>query len=289
MQTVLESRSKTVVIGGGQPFCVIGERINPTGRKAFQAQLQQGDISQLEIDIAEQVAGGADMLDVNVGDPLADEVELMRSAVLRAQELTDLPLCIDSSVVEALEAGLSVYDGKALVNSVTGEDERLELILPIVAKYGAAVIGLANDDEIPMDPARRAVIARKVVSAAGDYGIPPEDVVIDALAMPIGAEPRAAQMFFETLRLIRDDLGVNMTCGASNTSFGMPGRHALNAHFIATASTHGLTCAIMDARSPECVAGARAADVLHARDEYGMAWIKAFRVRQAAAAAVAGT
>jgi 5-methyltetrahydrofolate--homocysteine methyltransferase len=285
LETVLSSRHKTVRIGPDQPFCIIGERINPTGRKAFQAQLQQGDISQLEIDIAEQVAGGADMLDVNVGDPLADEVELMRTAVLRAQELTDLPLCIDSSVVEALEAGLSVYEGKALVNSVTGEDERLELILPIVAKYGAAVIGLANDDEIPMDPARRAVIARKVVSAAGDYGIPPEDIVIDALAMPIGAEPRAAQMFFETLRLIRDDLGVNMTCGASNTSFGMPGRHALNAHFIATASTHGLTCAIMDARSPECVAGARAADVLHARDEYGMAWIKAFRVRQAAAAA----
>jgi 5-methyltetrahydrofolate--homocysteine methyltransferase len=285
LETVLSSRHKTVRIGPDQPFCIIGERINPTGRKAFQAQLQQGDISQLEIDIAEQVAGGANMLDVNVGDPLADEIELMRSAVLRAQELTDLPLCIDSSIVEALEAGLSVYEGKALVNSVTGEDERLELILPIVAKYGAAVIGLANDDEIPMDPARRAVIARKVVSAAGDYGIPPEDVIIDALAMPIGAEPRAAQLFFETLRLIRDDLGVNMTCGASNTSFGMPGRHALNAHFIATASTHGLTCAIMDARSPECVAGARAADVLHARDEYGMAWIKAFRVRQAAAAA----
>jgi 5-methyltetrahydrofolate--homocysteine methyltransferase len=287
LDTVVSSRTTTVVIGADRPFCVIGERINPTGRKAFQAQLQKGDISQLEIDIAEQVSGGANMLDVNVGDPLADEVELMRMSVIRAQELTDLPLCIDSSVVEALEAGLSVYEGKALVNSVTGEDERLELILPIVAKYGAAVIGLANDDEIPMDPARRAVIARKVVSAAGDFGIPPEDVIIDALAMPIGAEPRAATMFFETLRLIRDDLGVNMTCGASNTSFGMPGRHALNAHFIATASTYGLTCAIMDARSPECVAGARAADVLHARDEYGMAWIKAFRARQAAAAAAA--
>ena len=284
METVLSSRHKTVVIGPERPFCIIGERINPTGRKAFQAQLQANDISQLDIDIAEQVVG-ADMLDVNVGDPLADEVDLMRQAVLRAQELTDLPLCIDSSVVEALEAGLSVYEGKALVNSVTGEDERLELILPIVAKYGAAVIALANDDEIPMDPERRVVIAHKIVKVAGDYGIPPEDIVIDALAMPIGAEPRAAVLFFETLKLLREELGVNTTCGASNTSFGMPGRHALNAHFIATASTHGLTSAIMDARSPECVAGARAADVLHARDEYGMAWIKAFRARQAAAAA----
>jgi 5-methyltetrahydrofolate--homocysteine methyltransferase len=282
LETVLSSRHKTVVIGPERPFCIIGERINPTGRKAFQAQLQAGDISQLDTDIAEQVAGGADMLDVNVGDPLADEVGLMRDAVLRAQELTDLPLCIDSSIVEALEAGLAVYEGKALVNSVTGEDERLELILPIVAKHGAAVIGLANDDEIPMEPARRVEIAHKIVRAAGDHGIPPEDIVIDALAMPIGAEPRAATLFFETLRRIRDELGVNTTCGASNTSFGMPGRHALNAHFIATASTHGLTSAIMDARSPECVAGARAADVLHARDEYGMAWIKAFRARQAA-------
>ena len=282
METVLSSRHKTVVIGHERPFCIIGERINPTGRKAFQAQLQAGDISQLDTDIAEQVAGGADMLDVNVGDPLADEVGLMREAVLRAQELTDLPLCIDSSIVEALEAGLEVYEGKALVNSVTGEDERLELILPIVAKHGAAVIALANDDEIPMDPARRVEIAHKIVRVAGDHGIPPEDIVIDALAMPIGAEPRAAVLFFETLRRIRDELGVNTTCGASNTSFGMPGRHALNAHFIATASTHGLTSAIMDARSPECVAGARAADVLHARDEYGMAWIKAFRARQAA-------
>ncbi len=288
METTLQSASKTVVIGPERPFCIIGERINPTGRKAFQAQLQKGDISQLEIDIAEQVAGGAHVLDINVGDPLADEVGLMRRAVVRAQELTDLPLCIDSSIIEALEAGLEVYQGKALVNSVTGEDERLEAILPIVARHGAAVIALANDDEIPMEPQRRYEIARKIVSAAGDHGIPPEDIVIDALAMPIGAEPRAAVLFFETLRLIREGLGVNTTCGASNTSFGLPGRHGLNAHFIATASTHGLTSAIMDARSPACVDGAHAADVLHARDEYGMGWIRTFRARQAAAAAAAG-
>src|SRR5439155_24015823 len=203
MQTVLESRSKTVVIGGGQPFCVIGERINPTGRKAFQAQLQAGDLSQLELDVAEQVAAGADALDVNVGDPLADEVALMKEAIPLVQGLTDLPLVIDSSIVEALEAGLGAYEGKALVNSVTGEDERLEAILPIVARHGAAVIGLANDDEIRMDPKERLEIAKKIVSAAGDHGIPPEDVVIDPLAMPIGAEPRAVTAFIETLHLLR--------------------------------------------------------------------------------------
>jgi 5-methyltetrahydrofolate--homocysteine methyltransferase len=284
METVLRSRSKTVTIGSDRPFCIIGERINPTGRKAFQAQLQAGDLSQLEIDVAQQVAGGADVLDVNVGDPLADEIGLMAAAIPLAQGLTDLPLCIDSSVIEALEAGLAVYDGKALVNSVTGEDERLEAILPIVARHGAAVIGLANDDEIPMEPKRRLEVARKVVEAAGDHGIPPEDVVIDPLAMPVGAEPRAVTLFLETVRLIRDELGVNMTCGASNTSFGLPGRHTLNAGFLAIASSHGLTSAIMDARSVECVEGVRAADFLLGHDEWGANWIAAHRAKQASAA-----
>ena len=285
MRTVLESASRTVVIGDGAPFCVIGERINPTGRKAFQAQLQGGDLSQIEIDAAEQVAGGADVLDVNVGDPLADEVELMRQAVPLIQRLVDLPLCIDSSVIEALEAGLSVYQGKALVNSVTGEDERLEQILPIVARHGAAVIGLANDDEIPMDAERRLEVAKKIVSAAGDHGIPPEDVVIDPLAMPVGAEPRAVTLFIETVRLVREQLGVNMTCGASNTSFGLPGRHALNAMFLGIAKSHGLTSAIMDARSPQVVEGVRAADFLLGDDEWGARWIADHRAKQAAAAA----
>src|SRR5689334_752681 len=285
MQTTIESRSRTVVIGDGAPFCVIGERINPTGRKAFQAQLQANDLSQIEIDVAEQVAGGADVLDVNVGDPLADEIGLMRQAVPLAQGLTDLPLCIDSSVIEALEAGLSVYQGKALVNSVTGEDERLEQILPIVARHGAAVIGLANDDEIPMDAQRRLEVARKIVSVAGDHGIPPEDVVIDPLAMPVGAEPRAVTLFLETVRLLRDNLGVNMTCGASNTSFGLPGRHALNAMFLGIAKSHGLTSAIMDARSPQVVEAVRAADFLLGQDEWGARWIADHRAKQAAAAA----
>jgi len=285
MDTVLQSRSKTVVIGSDKPFCIIGERINPTGRKAFQAQLQNGDLSQIEPDVAEQVAGGADMLDVNVGDPLADEVELMRSAIPLVQSLTDLPLVIDSSVIEALEAGLGAYEGKALVNSVTAEDDRLEAILPLVAKHGAAVIALPNDDEIPMDPERRLELARKIVSVAGDHGIPPEDIVIDPLAMPVGAEPRAVTLFIETVRLIRDDLGVNMTCGASNTSFGLPGRHVLGAGFLGIAASHGLTSAIMDARAPVCVEAVRAADFLLGHDEWGARWIAAHRAKLAAAQA----
>ena len=281
MDTVVQSRSRTVVIGPDQPFCVIGERINPTGRKAFQAQLQAGDLSQLEQDTAEQVAGGADMLDVNVGDPLADEVELMRSAVPLVQGLTDLPLCIDSSIIEALEAGLSAYEGKALINSVTGEDARLEAILPIVARHGAAVIGLANAEDIPMEPERRLEVAKKIVSVAGDYGIPPEDILIDPLAMPVGAEPRAVTLFLETLHLLRDELGVNTTCGASNTSFGLPGRHTLGAAFLAVAQSHGLTSAIMDARRTETVEAVRATDFLLGRDEWGSRWIADFRKKQA--------
>ena len=284
MDTVIESPSRTVTIGPQRPFCIIGERINPTGRKAFQAQLQAGELSQLETDVAQQVAGGADVLDVNVGDPLADEVGLMGRAVPLVQGLCDLPLCIDSSVIEALEAGLGAYRGKALVNSVTGEDERLDAILPIVARHGAAVIGLCNDDEIPMEPERRLEVARKIVSAAGDHGIPPEDVVIDPLAMPVGAEPRAVTLFVETLRLLREELGVNTTCGASNTSFGLPGRHTLGAAFLAVAQSHGLTSAIMDARRDETVEAVRATDFLLGRDEWGAAWIARYRAKQAATA-----
>jgi 5-methyltetrahydrofolate--homocysteine methyltransferase len=284
METVLRSHSTEVVIGPDRPFCIIGERINPTGRKAFQAELQAGDLSRIEEDVADQVAGGADMLDVNVGDPLADEVGLMAQAIPLVQSLTELPLVIDSSVIEALEAGLGAYEGKALVNSVTGEDDRLEAILPIVARHGAAVIGLANDDEIRMEPTDRLAIAKKIVSAAGDHGIPPEDVVIDSLAMPIGAEPRAVTAFVETLRLLREELGVNTTCGASNTSFAMPGRHAIGATFLAVAQSHGLTSAIMDARSPQCVEAVRAGDLLLGRDEWGARWIKRYRDQQAAAA-----
>ena len=285
METIVRSPSRTVRIGPEQPFCVIGERINPTGRRAFQAQLQQDDLAQIESDVAEQVAGGADMLDINVGDPLADEIGLMRKAVSLVQTLTELPLCIDSSVIEALESGLAAYEGKALVNSVTGEDERLGAILPVVARHGAAVIGLANDDEIPMEPRRRLEVAKKIVSVAGDHGIPPEDVIIDPLAMPVGAEPRAVTLFLETLHLLQDELGVNTTCGASNTSFGLPGRHTLGAAFLAVAQSHGLTSAIMDARRDETVEAVRATDFLLGRDEWGAHWIARYRAKQAAGSA----
>ncbi len=282
METVLESPSRTVVIGPGRPFCVIGERINPTGRKKLQAELQQGDLSRIEVDVAQQVAGGADMLDVNVGDPLADEVELMRRAVPLVQGLTELPLCIDSSVIEALEAGLGAYEGRALVNSVTAEDERLELILPLVARHGAAVIGLANDETgIPETAQERLRHARKIVSAAGDHGIAPADVVIDPLAMTVGAD--AVNVTLDAIRMIRDELGVNMCLGASNVSFGLPERHVLNAAFLPMAMAAGLTSAIMST-AEVCVQAVRGADLLLGHDPWGASWIAAHRARAAAQA-----
>jgi 5-methyltetrahydrofolate--homocysteine methyltransferase len=284
MDTVLRSASKEVIIGSGQPFCVIGERINPTGRKIFQEQLRRGDLSRIEIDVAEQAAGGAMVLDLNMGAPLADETELMVEAVKLIQSLTDLPLCIDSSIVEVLEAGLATYVGKALVNSVTAEDERLAAILPLVARHGAAVIGLPNDEEeIPEDPRRRLELARKIIdTATGRYGIPIEDVLIDPLAMPIGADTSVVVRTLETLELLRSEFGVNTTLGASNVSFGMPDRTALVAAFLPMASAAGLTSAIMNARSPELVRAARACDVLLNRDEWGATWIAAHRAAAAA-------
>jgi 5-methyltetrahydrofolate--homocysteine methyltransferase len=214
MDTVLRSRSKTVTIGREQPFCIIGERINPTGRKKFAEELRGGDLSTVTADAQAQVQAGADMLDINAGIPLVDEPELIKSMLRTAQDAVDAPICIDSSVIEALEAGLSVYDGRALVNSVTAEDDRLEEILPLVARHGAAVIGLANDETgIPETPQQRLDLARKIVSAAGDHGIAPEDVVIDPLAMTVGADTEAVTTTLTTIRLIADELGV--TCASA--------------------------------------------------------------------------
>jgi 5-methyltetrahydrofolate--homocysteine methyltransferase len=285
MHTVLESRSKTVTIGHDQPFCVIGERINPTGRKLFSEELRGGDLSTVREDAIAQTEAGADMLDVNAGIPLVDESELLKDMLRVVQEVTDLPICIDSSVIEALDAGLSVYEGKALVNSVTGEDERLEEILPLVARHGAAVIGLANDETgIPETPQQRLDIARKIVSAAGDHGIPPEDVVIDPLAMTVGADTAAVTVTLEAIRLIREELGVNMSLGASNVSFGLPQRHALGGAFLPMAMAAGLTSAIMSC-SRQVVEAVRAADLLLGHDEWGARWIAAHRERQAQEAA----
>ena len=285
--TVLRSRSKTVEIGAERPFCIIGERINPTGRKIFQQQLRDGDLSRVETDVAQQVAGGATVLDVNMGAPLVDETELMVQAVKLIQRLTDQPLCIDSSIVEVLDAGLATYQGKALVNSVTAEDERLEAILPLVARYGAAIIALPNDEEeIPEDPQRRVELARKVIDVAtGKYGIAIEDIVIDPLAMPVGADTTLGLKTLETIAALREEFGVNMTLGASNVSFGMPDRHTIGAAFLPMAISAGLTSAIMDARSPQIVRAVKAADLLLVRDAWGAAWIAAHRAQQAQQAA----
>jgi 5-methyltetrahydrofolate--homocysteine methyltransferase len=284
VHTILSSATKTVRIGDDQPFAIIGERINPTGRKIFQQQLREGDLSRVEIDVKEQVAGGAMLLDVNMGAPLADEAELMRQVIPLIQELTDLPLVIDSSIIEVLDAGLAAYQGKALVNSVTAEDERLEAILPIVKKYGAAVIGLPNDEEeIPEEPARRVELTRKLIHVATEtYKIGIEDIVIDPLAMPVGADTLHPTRTIETIAMIRAEFGVNMTLGASNVSFGMPDRHAIAATFLPIAISHGLTSAIMDARAPQIVRAVKAADLVLNRDEWGANWIAAHRAQQAA-------
>ena len=282
MHTVLSSPGRTLTIGADQPFCIIGERINPTGRKKFQEQLRAGDLSAIEIDVADQVAGGAMVLDVNMGLPLVDEADVLAKAVRLVQSLTDLPLCIDSSVIEALSAGLAAYEGKALVNSVTAEDERLDIVLPLVKKYGAAIIALPNDEEeIPEDPKRRLELVGKIVAAAERHGGPLEDVVIDPLAMPIGADSTLVLKTLETIHLIKQTYGLNMTLGASNVSFGMPQRHAINATFLPMAATVGLTSAIMDARTPEIVTAVKAADLLLGNDEWGGNWISAHRARQA--------
>ena len=286
MHTVLRSKTREVVIGPDQPFCIIGERINPTGRKAFAAQLRERDLSQVVLDVNEQVAAGAHVLDVNMGVPLTDEAELLATAVRLVQDTCDLPLCIDSSVVEALEAGLDAYEGKALVNSVTAEDDRLELILPLVKRHGAAVIALANDETgIPATAQERIDLTGKILRVATEeYGIPAEDIVIDPLAMTVGADPTAVNVTLETIRGIRDAYDLNMSLGASNVSFGLPARHALNAAFIPLAALAGLTSAIMDARTAQIVEAARASDILLGKDEWGANWIAHHRAAVAAAA-----
>jgi len=289
MHTVVRSATREVIIGGDQPFCLIGERLNPTGRKIFAEQLRKGDLTQIAVDVEQQVAGGATMLDVNMGIPLVDEAELLAKAVTLVQELTDLPLVIDSSVIEALEAGLGAYQGKALVNSVTGERERLDAILPIVKRYGAAVIALPNEeDEIPDEPEKRLEITRKILDiAVGEYEIPLEDIVIDPLAMPVGADTSLVKTTMRTIELIHDEFGLNMTLGAGNVSFGMPNRPALGAAFLPMAMTCGLTSAIMDVRSAQMVEAVKAADLLLGNDDWGAAWIARARAAKAAAEAAA--
>lgn len=282
MHTVLSSPTKTVTIGHDQPFVIIGERINPTGRKLFQEKLRNDDLSTVNIDVADQVAGGADMLDVNMGVPLTDEPALLAKAIKLVQSLTDLPICIDSSVIEALDAGLAVYEGKALVNSMTGEDDRMDAILPLVKKYDAAILALPNDETgIPMTAEERMPIVEKIVRRVEKEGIALENLLIDPLAMPVGAEPEAVKQTLETIYRVREKYGLNMSIGASNVSFGLPNRHALNASFMPMAMSMGLTSAIMDARTPEVVQSVRAADLLLGLDAWGANWITNFREAKA--------
>ena len=284
MHTILTTPGKTVTIGHDQPFCIIGERINPTGRKKFQEQLRAGDLSAIEKDVAAQVAGGADVLDVNMGVPLTDEPALIAKAITLVQSITDLPICIDSSVIEALQSGLETYQGKALVNSVTGEDDRMDLVLPLIKKHGAAIIALPNDETgIPATAQERLVITEKIVRTVEKYGIPLEDLVIDPLAMTVGADTEAVKITLETIHLIKEKFGLNMSMGASNVSFGLPNRHAVNASFLPMAMAAGLTSAIMDARTKEIGTSVRAADLLLGNDPWGGNWISAFRAQQPSA------
>jgi 5-methyltetrahydrofolate--homocysteine methyltransferase len=277
-ETVLSSATREVVIGFDRPFVIIGERINPTGRPKLAAEMAAGDFSTVVADALAQVEAGAQMLDVNAGIPLADEPAILAETVKLVQSLTDVPLSIDSSVVEALEAGLAAYQGKALVNSVTGEEERLERVLPLVAKHGAAVVAISNDETgISEDPDVRFAVAKRIVERAADHGIPKEDVVVDPLVMPVGAMATAGRQVFALVRRLREELGVNTTCGASNVSFGLPNRHAMSATFLSMAIASGMTSAITSPLHPEVVQAVMAADVLMGHDPDCSAWIRRFR------------
>lgn len=285
MDTVLASPSREVVIGPDRPFVIVGERINPTGRRAFAEQLAAGDLEPVRAEALAQVEAGAPVLDVNAGIPGVDEVDLLVRMVKLVAETVDAPLAIDSSTDAALEAALAVYEGKALVNSVTGEEDKLERILPIVKRHGAAVIGLANDERGPLpDPTERLLVARRILERAADHGIPPQDVIIDPLAMTVGADPDAGRIVLETMRLVRDELGVNLICGASNVSFGMPGRAELTATFVAMARMVGLTCAIANPLSRDMRMATLGGDVLLGIDRYAATWLRTIRAERAARA-----
>ncbi|HEX2791422.1 MAG TPA: methyltetrahydrofolate cobalamin methyltransferase [Steroidobacteraceae bacterium] len=276
--TVLSSATREVVIGFDRPFVIIGERINPTGRKILAAEMSAGDFSRVETDARAQVEAGAHMLDVNAGIPLADEPAILARAIQLVQSITDVPLSIDSSIVAALEAGLKVYKGKALVNSVTGEEERLESVLPLIKKYGAAVVAISNDETgISEDPDVRFEVAKRIVHRALDHGIPASDIVVDPLVMPIGAINRAAVQVMRLLHRLKTELKVNTTCGASNISFGLPRRNGINAAFLTMAIGSGMTSAITNPLHPEVVEAVLGADVMMGHDPDCARWIRKFR------------
>ena len=276
--TIISSATKEVVIGFDRPFAVIGERINPTGRKLLAEEMKNGDFSRVEADALAQVAAGATILDVNAGIPLADEPAILAKTIELVQSLVDVPLAIDSSIIEALEAGLKVYKGKALLNSVTGEDESLERVLPLVKKYGAAVVAISNDETgISQDINVRFDVAQKIVNRAADYGIPASDVVVDPLVMPVGAINTSGRQVMELVHRLRTELKVNTTCGASNFSFGLPNRNGVNCTFIACAIGAGMTSAIVNPMHEEVMLGIRGGDLMMGHDPECKNWIKAYR------------
>lgn len=288
MQTIVQSPTQTVTISPDHPFVIIGERINPTGRKKLEAEMLAGDFSRVVRDAQAQIAAGAHILDINVGvtsvEPHKTEPELMVKVIELVQSVTDAPLCIDSSVVPALIAGIQVAKGRPIINSVTGEEDRLETILPVVAEYKVPVIAISNDEGgISYDPKVRFAVARKIVERAARYGIKPEDVLIDPLAMPVGAVPTAGRDLFQMVRMVREELGCNTICGASNISFGMPNRHLLNATFVAMAIAAGMPCAITNPLETEIRNAIYAADALIGHDDE-MRYLAAMRRQERAAA-----
>ena len=277
-ETVVTSPGREVRIGFDRPFVIIGERINPTGRKILSEEMARGDYSRVEADAMAQVEAGAHMLDVNAGVPLADEPAMLADIVKLVQSITDVPLSIDSSIVAALESGLSVYQGKALVNSVTGEEERLESVLPLVRRHGAAVVAISNDETgISEDPDVRFEVARKIVERAADHGIPREDIVVDPLVMPIGAINSAGKQVMRIVRRLRGELKVNTTCGASNVSFGLPNRNGINSAFLTMAIGAGMTSAITNPLHPEVLQAALGADVMMGHDPDCANWLRKYR------------
>ena len=281
LKTIVSSKTKTVEIHREGPTAIIGERINPTGRKLVQTALQEGNFDIVRQDALNQVAAGAPILDVNAGVPSVDEAALLCDLMRTVMEVTDVPLSIDTADPEALSAALSLYEGKALVNSVNGEERAMKAILPLVKEHNAAVIGLCMDDDgIPETPEQRLGVAGKIIERAGQLGIPPEDIIIDPLALTMGADSNAGRIALETTKLIVKEFGVNITMGASNISYGLPDRKYINAAFIAMAIYVGLTCPITNPLVKEVNTAILAADLAMGRDDYGMNWIKAYRARQ---------
>jgi 5-methyltetrahydrofolate--homocysteine methyltransferase len=283
--TILRSHEgREVHIGDAHPFAIIGERINPTGRKKLAEELKQGNYDTVRSDAVAQVDAGAAVLDLNAGIPGFDEAAMLSEIVKIVNELVDVPLCIDSSTPEALEAAVPLAGGKVVINSVTAEQHSMDRLLPLVAAHGAAVVGMANDEEgISMDPDVRFAAAAKIVENAEKHGIAREDVIIDPLAMPIGAAPDAGTAMLGTMRRIREELGVNLSCGASNISFGMPGRHEIDATFLTLMMGAGMNTAITNPLHRPVRKAILAADLLLGHDQYGAAWIKDHRAEQAAA------